>query len=156
MVQQHMSLDFSEVTDFLAISAWPKAEHRNEIQNLGVSLILSMHWWKPSKALESQEIKLLWLPTFDNPIFPIPMSTLLRGVNASQPVIQSGGKILVHCQAGVHRSVAMACCILISTNMTAGQAMQLVKQKRAIADPDIWYIQSRIRKFERMLIEKPL
>jgi dual specificity phosphatase 12 len=156
MVKQHMPLDFSEVTDFLAISAWPKAEHINEIQNLGVHLILSMHWWKPSKTLETQEIKLLWLPTFDNPIFRIPISTLLRGVNASKPVIQSDGKILVHCQAGVHRSVAMACCILISTNMTADQAMRLVKQKRPIADPDIWYIQSRIRKFERMLIENPL
>jgi hypothetical protein len=49
----------------------------------------------------------------------------------------------------VHRSVAMACCVLIGMGQTADQAMQLVKQKREAADPDAWYIQRRIYKFEQ-------
>jgi protein-tyrosine phosphatase len=79
----------------------------------------------------------------------MPISTLKRGVEAALPVIRDGYAVLVHCQAGMHRSVAMACCVLISMGLRSDEAMQLVKQKRSVADPDIWYIQSRIYKFER-------
>jgi hypothetical protein len=37
--------------DYLYISAWPEGEHAEEIQALGIRLILSMHWRKPSKSL---------------------------------------------------------------------------------------------------------
>jgi hypothetical protein len=43
----------------------------------------------------------------------------------------------------------MACCVLIGAGMTADEAMQLVKQQRSVADPDVWYIQRRIYKFEQ-------
>jgi protein-tyrosine phosphatase len=90
----------------------------------------------------------LWLPTFDNPFFPMPIRTLNKGVRAALPVIQDGGAVLVHCKAGVHRSVAQATCVLIGMGYTADDAMQLIKEKRAVADPDVVYIQKRIRKFE--------
>lgn len=44
--------------------------------------------------------------------------------------------------------VAMACCTLIGSGYTAEQAMQLGVEKRPIADPTIWYIRRRIRRFE--------
>jgi hypothetical protein len=43
----------------------------------------------------------------------------------------------------------MACCVLIGMGQSAEEAMQLVKQKREAADPDAWYIQRRIYKFEQ-------
>jgi protein-tyrosine phosphatase len=76
------------------------------------------------------------------------MSMLRRGAEAALPVLVSGGGVLCHCRAGVHRSVAMACCVLIAQGSTAEEAMRLVKEKRPVADPSIWYIQRRIRKFE--------
>jgi protein-tyrosine phosphatase len=63
-------------------------------------------------------------------------------------VIEDGGSVLVHCKAGVHRSVAQAACVLIGMGYTADDAMELIKEKRAVADPDAGYIQKRIRKFE--------
>jgi protein-tyrosine phosphatase len=74
---------------------------------------------------------------------------LKKGVHAALPVIEGGSAVLVHCKAGVHRSVAMASCVLIGKGYTADEAMQLIKEKRAVADPDVGYIQKRIRKFER-------
>jgi hypothetical protein len=141
--------DLSQITDYLFISAWPKGEHAQEIRALGVQLILSMHWVRPSQTLGNPPVQLLWLPTFDQPFTPIPIRVLRLGVQTALPVIHNGGKVLVHCRAGVHRSVAMACCVLIGMGYTADEAMGLVKEKREVADPYIWYIQKRIRKFEQ-------
>ena len=139
--------DVSSITDYLYLSAMPQGEHAAEIEAMGVRLILSMHWQRPSRSLGQPPVRLLWLPTFDTPITPIPISTLRRGVEAALPVIQGSERVLVHCRYGVHRSVAMACCVLISMGYSSNEAMALVKEKRAVADPDIWYIRSRIVKF---------
>jgi hypothetical protein len=143
------SPDVSAITDYLYISAWPRGDHAEEIRALNVRLILSMHWIKPSRTLGHPPVRLLWLPTIDKPLFPMPIPTLQRGVEAALPVIQEGYAVLVHCRAGVHRSVAMACCVLIGMGQTAEEAMALVKQKRSVADPYAWYIRRRIYKFEQ-------
>ena len=144
------SPDVSQIIDYLYISAWPRGDHADEIRALDVRLILSMHWIRPSRTLGHPPVRLLWLPTFDNPWMPMPIKTLQRGVEAALPVIQDGYRVLVHCRAGVHRSVAMACCVLIGMGQTADEAMQLVKQQRAVADPYARYIQNRIYKFEQL------
>jgi protein-tyrosine phosphatase len=69
------------------------------------------------------------------------------GVRRALPVIRGGESVMVYCREGKHRSVAMACCILIGLGYSAEAAMTLVKERREAADPDIWYIQERIRKF---------
>ncbi len=141
--------DISQITDSLYISAWPRGEHAGEIRALGVRLVLSMHWRRPSRTVGHPPVRLLWLPTVDTPLTPMPMFQLRRGVDAALPVVRQGGKVLVHCKAGVHRSVAMACCVLIGLGCTAGEAMRLVKERRAVADPEVWYIRRRILKFEQ-------
>ena len=141
--------DISQITETLYISAWPRGEHAGEIRALGVRLILSMHWRRPVKTVGHPPVRLLWLPTVDSPLTPMPMFLLRRGVQAALPVIRQGESVLVHCKAGVHRSVAMACCVLIGAGYTAEEAMGLVKDRRAIADPDVWYIRRRILEFEQ-------
>lgn len=140
-------LDVSEITPYLYISAWPRGEHMDEIHALGIRLVLSMHWVRPKLLPIGDPVRVVWLPTFDTPFTPIPMRVLLHGVEEALPVIRNSGKVLVHCRAGRHRSVAMACAVLIGNGYTADEAIQLVNDKRPAADPDIWYIQRRIRKF---------
>lgn len=142
------TLDISSITDYLYISAYPHGEDVDEIVGLGVRLILSMHWWRPNKKLAQPPLQLLWLPTIDKPFAPIPMKTLNRGVRAALPVILDGYAVLSHCKAGMHRSVAMAACVLIGMGFNADDAMQLIKKKRSAADPDVGYINKRIRMFE--------
>jgi protein-tyrosine phosphatase len=69
-------------------------------------------------------------------------------VEAALPVIQEGYGVLVHCRAGRHRSVAMACCVLIGMGVGADEAMELVVQKRPVADPHAGYIARRIYMFQ--------
>jgi protein-tyrosine phosphatase len=148
MTDKVTSPHISQITNFLYISAWPRGQHVAEIVTLGVRLVLSMHWIRPTKLLGQSPIQLMWLPTIDNPFFPMPIKTLTKGVRAALPVIQNGDGVLVHCIAGVHRSVAQATCVLIGMGYTADDAMALIKEKRAVADPYVGYIQKRIKKFE--------
>ena len=66
---------------------------------------------------------------------------------SARPEVAAGRPVLVHCRAGVHRSVAVAACILITEGRSADEAMRLIKEARPVADPYAWYIQRRIRLF---------
>lgn len=145
-----LSPDISEITDYLYISVWPEARHANEIVALGINLVLSMHWLPPQRALRRLPLKVLWLPTIDTPVTPMPMSLLFRGTEAAVSVIEHGGKVLCHCKAGVHRSVAMAACVLIGMGYTDEVAVSTVKSGRRVADPDATYIRRRILRFGAM------
>jgi hypothetical protein len=139
----------SEITSYLYLSSFPGPEHVEQIRSLGVRLILSMYLKKPDKVLGEPPITLLWMPVIDSPITPIPIGVFQRGVQAALPVIDAGGKVLVHCKWGIHRSAAMACCVLIGKGHTTEAAVELVKRQRALAAPDTGYILARIKKFEQ-------
>ncbi len=142
-------LDYSRITDQLYIAAQPTDRHAAIIQSLDVRLILCMFIERPAQALTLPPFQMLHLRTFDSPLLPMPMRALRRGVETALPEIQAGRSVLVYCKQGRHRSVAMACCILIGLGYSASDAMKLVKEKRPAADPSAWHIQRRIRKFER-------
>jgi hypothetical protein len=148
--------DVSQITEYLYLSAWPRGEHAQEIKEMGIRLILSMHWRRPQRTLGHAPVRLLWLPSIDSPYTPIPMGFLVRGVEAALPVIGEGGKVLVHCKYGVHRSVAMTCCVLIGTGYSPAGAMQLVKEKRSVADPYVGYVRKRILEFDQVWQKRKL
>ena len=82
------------------------------------------------------------------------MRALMRGLKAALPVIENGGKVYVHCQAGVHRAVTMGSAILIAQGFDPQAAMDLIKAQRPAADPDAWYIHRRIMRFAQLWDQK--
>jgi protein tyrosine phosphatase (PTP) superfamily phosphohydrolase (DUF442 family) len=144
----HSHPDLSQITDELYISSLPKSENVEHILSLGIRLVISMPLPRAPEVFRRPPMQFVHCPSLDSRFTPIPMFILRRGVLAALPVIETGNSVLVHCKAGVHRSVAMACCILIAMGFTAENAMQLVKEKRDKADPYIAYIRKRIEKFE--------
>lgn len=140
--------DLSLITDYLYVSSLPKKEHVMHIVSLGVRMIISMPPYKPPSEYRQPPFKFVHCPSLDSRWTPIPMFILRRGVSAAGPVIKQGDAVLVHCKEGMHRSVAMACSILISQGYTAEAAMNLVKEKRDKADPYAPHIRKRIEKFE--------
>lgn len=141
-------LDISRITDQLFIAAHPKSRHSDLIKEYGVTLVLCMIFHPPALVYWRDPFRMLWLPTFDAPQLPMPLSKLVRGVKAALPVIERGEGVMVYCRKGRHRSVAMACCILIGMGYSSENAIDLVKNNRSIADPDAEYIKDRILKFE--------
>ncbi len=140
--------DISRITDFLFISAFPGERHAEDLLARNVRLILSMHWIPPGRTLRRPPLRVLWLPTIDSPLTPMPMWMLRRGVDEALPVIHAGHAVLAHCKAGVHRSVAMAASVLIAMGYSAEEAMAMIVDRRPVADPYVPYIRKRIQKFE--------
>ena len=143
-------MDFSQITDDLFIGTTPRRKDYEALRGLGVRLVINMRLTRgPKPHFRDLHIQYLWLHTFDNPLIPIPLRALVRGVNAALEVIHHGGKIYVHCAHGRHRSVAMGAAILIAQGMLAPDAMTLIKERRSIADPNVFYIRRRILFFAR-------
>jgi protein-tyrosine phosphatase len=76
------------------------------------------------------------------------MNNLRKGVDRAQEVFHEAWIVMVYCKGGIHRSVVMTCCILISLGFSADEAMALVKARRPVADPYSKGAKSSILKFE--------
>jgi len=144
----------SQITPQLFIAPRPHNRHVEHIRGLDVQLVLSMIGVTPPVALAEPPFRLVRLPVYDNPLLPIPLAVLRRGVDAALPVMEAGGRVLVYCRAGRHRSVAMAACILIARGMTANAAMDTIVKARPYADPHARYIERRIRAFEQAWVRE--
>lgn len=149
MLDKNSVLDASAITSALHIAARPRRHHVSGVRELRIDLVISMIWFRPAPELMRAPFMLVRLPTADSPLFPIPLWTLRRGVRAALPVLNNGGRVLTYCRAGRHRSVAMACCVLIGMGMTADDAMRLVVSRRPVADPYAPHIERRILAFEK-------
>jgi hypothetical protein len=142
------SYSVSQITPQIFLGPVPHDGDVAYIRSLGVTLTIDMIFRRPPKGLYVSPARLLRLPTIDFPLFPIPLTKLLAGVEAAIPALADGEHILVYCRWGRHRSVAMTASILIALGMSADEAMDLITEHRAAADPHIWYIEKRIRAFE--------
>jgi hypothetical protein len=143
-------MNFSQITDNLFIGDIPRRDDYDALRDLGVRLIINMCVdRRPAIDLHQPPLDFLWLRTFDNPILPIPIQSLMRGVHASLETIREGGKVYTHCARGRHRGVAMGAAILIALGYDPHEAIKLIKVQRPIADPDIFYIRKRILLFAR-------
>ena len=141
-------LDISQITESLFISNWPIAKHVPVITSHGINLIVCTIMEGQDKELNQPPLKMIQIRLIDAPFLPMPMSQLRRGVKAALPVMASGGKVLTFCKSGIHRSVAMASCILIGQGHSAEEAMRMVANGRELADPYKPHIRKRIEKFE--------
>jgi protein-tyrosine phosphatase len=143
-------MNFSQITDNLYIGDTPRADEYGSLRDLGVRLVINMRFdWLPPKDRHQPPLNILWLPTLDNPVFPIPVRFLMRGVHVALETIREGGKVYVHCARGRHRGVAMGAAILIALGYDPQEAVELIKVQRPIADPDAFYIRRRILRFAR-------
>ncbi len=127
----------------------PSHLHYDELRTLGVRLIINMRFSRgpeTDRAAESP-IRVLWLRTIDSPFFPMPIDKLVQGARAALDTIRRGGSIYVHCAYGRHRSVVMGACILIAQGMSVENAVETIKRQRRVADPDVYYMKSRILRF---------
>jgi protein tyrosine phosphatase (PTP) superfamily phosphohydrolase (DUF442 family) len=141
-------MDFSRITDDLFIGTTPFVRNYDQLRELGVRLVINMrltHY--PQADAYAQPLSFLSLRTIDSPFFPIPILKLQRGAWAALETIHEGGKVYAHCAGGRHRGVAMGTCILVAQGLDPLEAMKLIKERRAFADPHIYYIRNQILRF---------
>jgi hypothetical protein len=144
-------MNFNQITDCLFVGDTPQVHDYDMLRELGVRLVINMRIEKrPAVDRHDPPLDFLWLPTFDTPGLAIPIRFLIRGVQAAMDTIQNGGKVYAHCHRGRHRGPAMGASILIAQGYDPYEAIDLIMTQRPIADPNIFYIRSRILRFARV------
>ena len=147
-------MNISKITDNLYIGDTPRKDDYDALRDQGVRLIINMRFdMRPAIDSHQPPLDILWLRTFDSPVLPIPIRSLMRGVHAALQTIREGGKVYVHCARGRHRGVAMGASILIALGYDPDEAIELIKARRPIADPDVFYIRRRIQRFARAWLQ---
>lgn len=143
-------MNISQITDYLYVGVRPTPQDVEALIDLNIRLMISMIGSdRPPEVFDRPPLRLLWLQTYDTFFTPIPVKKLMQGVQAAIPIIEAGGRVLVYCVRGRHRSVAMGAAILIARGYSAEDAMDLLRSRRPVADPRAWYIRRQIRKFEQ-------
>jgi hypothetical protein len=128
-------MNFSQITDDLFIGTTPSAKDYDQLRDIGVRLVINMRFiYGPHPDPGSPPLLLLWLRTIDSPFFPLPIPKLMIGARAAVEMIRMGGKVYVHCAYGRHRGPAMGSCVLIAQGYDPGSAMNLVTERRAVAN----------------------
>ncbi len=141
-------MNYSPITEHLFIGTSPGRGDFEVLRKLGVGLVINMRFMPgPRPPAGDPALRYIWLRTFDNPLLPIPLRALIKGVQMALDEIKAGGKVYTHCAAGRHRSVAMAAAILIAQGLAPEGAISLIKEQRPIADPDAYHIRRRILLF---------
>lgn len=141
-------MDYSKITEELLVGTTPAVSDYDLLREMGVGLIINMRIERrPFPDLNDPPLNFLWLPTIDWPLFPIPIFMLKRGARLALETIQSGRKVLTHCAGGRHRGVAMGAAVLIALGYDPEEAMKLIASRRKVADPQAFYIRSRILRF---------
>jgi hypothetical protein len=143
-------MNFSQITPDLFIGPMPTSADYDHLYQLGVRLVLNMRFISKLPAgLQNPPIEVLWLRTFDSPFTPMPLKKILQGTHRALEVIREGGKVYSHCAKGRHRSVVMGAAILIAQGHSPHAAIELIKQKRPVSDPHMFYVKKRIFDFTR-------
>lgn len=140
-------LNMDWVTDNLAVGGRVHPADVAALARVGVTHIIDTRseYCDDAELLASEHIQLLYLPTRDT--FPLTVEQLAQGAQWAAERIQQGGRVLIHCEHGVGRSVLLTCCVLVYSGISAHEALQLVQQKRWQAAPNHRQVQ-RLREFE--------
>jgi protein tyrosine phosphatase (PTP) superfamily phosphohydrolase (DUF442 family) len=143
-------LSLSWVTDRLAVGGRILPEDIHLLARVGVTNVIDTRaeHCDDEQALAKEQIKLLYLPTPDT--YPLSVEQLQQGAAWANECIKQGGRVLIHCEHGVGRSVLLTCATLVYGGMHGSDALKLVMEKRWQAAPNHRQI-ARLREFEAAL-----
>ena len=146
-------LNMSWINSQLAVGGRIRPEDIYALGDVGITHVIdtrSEHS-DDAEALAREHIELLYLPTPDT--YPLSIEQLMQGAAWANDRILHDGRVLIHCEHGVGRSVLLTCATLVYDGMPASEALELVKEKRWQAAPNSRQVQ-RLREFEADLLAK--
>ncbi len=145
-IPKDVPLDYSQITNNLYIAAWPTKCHREKIISLEVKLVIATILESIDKELDEPPLTLVHTRGTDiGSRLIYPMGQLMKGVKPAVATIQNGGKVMVFCKAGKHRSATMTACVLVGLGHSTDEAIKIVEAGREQAD---------IKETHRKTIEK--
>src|SRR5262249_46225771 len=129
-------MDITWVTDRIAVGGgiW-NDENMSALVSLGVTHIINMQVEFDDQPLaRAYPVKVLNNPT-DDDFTPKPSQLFQNGVDfALQALDTPGGKVYIHCAAGVHRAPMMTLALLRVLGWPPDDAMDLIQRRRWVVD----------------------
>jgi len=144
-------LNMSWVTDQLAVGGRVHPQDIKALSRAGLTHVVDTRseYSDDVELMAKERIELLHLPTPDT--YPLSVEQLMQGAAWVNERIKQGGRVLIHCEHGVGRSVLLACAVLVYDGMHAQDALQLIQEKRWQASPNHRQVQ-RLREFEAAIV----
>ena len=139
-------LKYSQVTPQLYVGPQFRQPGKRFLAAQGINASVNMRVEKDDVLLGLDLERHLHLPTIDDDAPSL--EHLRQGVDFIHEVIQSGGKVYIHCGAGVGRAPSMAAAYLMSDGYSLDEALELIRKVRpfiALTPPQL----AQLRKFER-------
>jgi protein-tyrosine phosphatase len=141
------ALNLSWVTPHLAVGGRVHPEDIRSLARLGVTQVVDTRseYSDDVEAMKREQIELLYLPTPDT--YPLTIDQLMQGAEWVNTRLKKDGRVLIHCEHGVGRSVLLTCAVLVYDGMQAQDALELVQHKRWQAGPNQRQV-ARLKEFE--------
>jgi len=142
----------SMITPDMWITDFETSTDASQLAQLGITRVLNITpESKPAHVCDAY--KALHIIEHRYSIQDLPSSDIISVLQNVLARLQDGDKILVHCHAGVSRSVSVVIGILIHrTNMSYDEAYQLVQSNRSVAKPNVGF-EAQLRQWAAKLGE---
>lgn len=121
-------LQYCQVTPQLYVGSQFNASGKRLLEQRGISSCVNMRIERDDAAFGLALPQYLHLPTIDDdaPSF----EHLEKGVDFISGIIKGGGKVYIHCGAGVGRAPTMAAAYLIAEGCTLEEALAKIRKVR--------------------------
>ena len=151
-------LKYSRVTDYIYVGPQHRVNGKQALERAGITHIINMRSEFDDELHDltlggARSDNYCYLPTIDDD--PISAEHIARGIAFISRAIESGGKVYIHCSAGVGRAPSMAAAFLISRGYGAEEALGLIRQARPFIKPTAVQI-SALKLFEREVRQRTL
>lgn len=124
---------FSQVTPQVIVAGQYQKRGWKILQRRGVTASINMRSEFDDEAAGIAPSHHLRLIVEDNT--PPSLDQLRRGVDFIRTEVEQGGKVYIHCAAGIGRAPTMAAAYLVSTGLSAEQAWTQIKRVRPFIRP---------------------
>ena len=124
---------FSQVTPQIIVAGQYQKRGWKVLTQRGITASINMRSEFDDEAAGIAPSRHLRLVVEDNT--PPTIDQLRRGVDFIQEEIERGGKVYIHCAAGIGRAPTMAAAYLVSTGLTPMQAWAKIKRVRPFVRP---------------------
>ncbi len=121
-------LKYSQVTPQLFVGPQYRARGLAHLQRNGIHAVVNLRIEKDDARLGLAPQEYCYLPTVDDqaPSF----QHLQEGIAFIQRVLDDGGKVYIHCGAGVGRAPTLAAAYLIRTGASLSEALEQIRRVR--------------------------
>lgn len=127
-----------EILPFLYLGSAYHASRQDYLSDLHITALLNVSRRDMQPAKGHYDYK--WIPVEDSHMADI-SSHFQEAIEFIDKVKQSGGKVLVHCEAGISRSPTICMAYIMKTQqLRLDAAFDIIKQRRAVISPNFSFM----------------